>query len=237
MEKLNLKKFTCKFAVSFLIFGGTMAILPAENVSFIPTAYAVPATDNTYLIEKYTEEIRQNPKDVEAYFSRGLIYNGNDDKKAIEDFSMCIRLEPGNVRGYLHRGIAYRNDAQYTNAVKDFDKAISMDPKNATIYMNRGYAYHLAKDYDKARADYNTVLKINPGQDPELKKAIENMKKLGIAVEGLENITLGSYAYHGLGLVDYAQKNYQSALENFNMAIKDKEISTFFYLVQNAMKN
>ena len=144
---MNLKEFACKVATSFLIFGSAMTFLPAENISFVPTAHAAlyssPDSANEYAIKMYTEDIQKNPKDANAYFMRGSIYNLNKQiDKAIEDFSMYIRLEPNDQRGHLNRGIAYRDIGQYDKAIKDFNKAISLDsPDTALNYINRAKTY------------------------------------------------------------------------------------------------
>ena len=205
-----LKKFTCKVAVAFLIVGGITLITPAADVQ---------AADSGSL---YDKEIQQNPKDVDAYFHRGLMYSGEDNEKAIADFSMVIKLEPDKARGYLHRGIAYRNLAQYDKAVQDFDKAISLEPQNALNYLNRGTAHYYAKNYDKARADFNSTIRKSSGNsdlNPEVQKILKNW---GV------NLDYSAQGYYGLGLVDYEQKNYQSSLENFNKAIKKVESSMFY---------
>ena len=208
-----LKKFTCRAVAALLIVGGIALVSPAENVHAADSS----ATD------RYTKEIQQNPKDVDAYFNRGLMYNGEQNDKAIADFSMVIKLEPNEVRGYLHRGIAYRNAGQYDKAVQDFNKVISLEPQNALNYMNRGYAYYLAKNYDKARADYKTAIKKDSAYDP----SIENdLAKLGIKLD--LNPHNSAQAYYGLGLIDYDEKNYAAALENFNKAIADTEKPMFY---------
>lgn len=218
---MTLKKFTCRFMTSFLFVGGRAVLLPAENIQLTPVVQAAPSSGNA-AIDAYTREIEQNPKDVDAYFHRGLMYNGKENDKAIADFSMVIKLEPNKTRGYLHRGIAYRNSGQYDKAVQDFDKVISMEPQNSLNYLNRAMAHYLAKNYDKARADYNIVIKMgsgNSGLDPKVQKTLA---KLGV------NMDYSSQAYYGLGLIDYDQKNYQAALENFNKAINKAEQDIFY---------
>lgn len=213
---MTLKKFACRFVASCLLIGGITVVLPAENIQLAPTVQA--AGQNSYAIDSYTKEIQQNPKDAKAYFNRGLMYCGEQDDKAVADFSMVIKLEPNNIRGYLHRGIAYRNLGKYDKAVKDFDKVISMEPQNALNYINRGLAYYYAKNYDKARADYNHALKNDTPYDSSLEKNLANQ---GIKIN--LNPHNAAQAYYGLGLIDYDEKNYKAALENFNKALKDAE--------------
>ena len=218
---MTLKKFACKFMVSVLFVGGMTALLPADNFQLVPSVQA--AADNSSAIDSYTKQIQQNPKDVEAYFNRGLMYHGKQNDKAIADFSMVIQLEPNKTRGYLQRGIAYRNAGQYDKAVQDFDKVISMEPNNSLNYLNRGMAYYLAKNYDKARADYNTVIQkgsSSSGFDPSVEATLA---KLGV------NLDYSSQGYYGLGLIDYDQKNYNAALENFNKAIEKSPEQSMFY--------
>ena len=220
---MTLKKFACRFMASFLFVGGMTALLPAENIQLTPVVQAASQSSGNFAIDKYTQEIQQNPKDVDAYFNRGLMYNSEKNDKAIADFSMVIQLEPNKTRGYLHRGIAYRNAGQYDKAVQDFDKVISMEPQNSLNYLNRAMAHYLAKNYDKARADYNTVIKMGSGNsnlDPSVQ---ETLAKLGV------NMDYSSQGYYGLGLVDYDQKNYKAALENFNKAIDKAPEQSMFY--------
>lgn len=210
---MSLKKFASCLVISFLCINGTTTLLPTETTPLTPVVQAAQSSGNAS-IDAYTREIEQNPKDVDAYFNRGMMYNGKDNDKAIADFSMVIQLEPNKARGYLYRGIAYRNAGQYDNAVRDFDKAISMEPQNSLNYLNRGMAYYLAKNYDKARADCNTVIKMgsgNSGLDPKVQATLA---KLGI------NLDYTSQGYYFLGLIDYDQKNYNAAVENFNKAIE-----------------
>ena len=217
------KKFTSFLVISFLFINGTATLLPTETVQFAPVAQASAQSSGNFAIDSYTEEIQQNPKDVEAYFHRGLMYSGKDNDKAVADFSMVIQLEPNKARGYLHRGIAYRDAGQYDKAVQDFDKAISMEPQNALNYLNRATAYYLAKNYDKARADYNALIKMGSSNSTLNSEVQETLAKLGV------NLDYSAQGYYGLGLIDYDQKNYNAALENFNKAINKAPDRSMFY--------
>ena len=51
--------------------------------------------DHDKAIADFTEAIRLNPKDAEAYYSRGGAYGEKGDyDKAIADFTEAIRLNP-----------------------------------------------------------------------------------------------------------------------------------------------
>ena len=220
---MNLKKFASCLAMSFLFVGGTATLLPAEPVPLTSVVNAAAQGSGNFAIDKYTKEIQQNPKDVEAYFSRGLMYSGKENDKAIADFSMVIKLEPNKTRGYLHRGIAYRNAKQYDKAVQDFDKAVSMEPQNGLNYINRGVTYYLSKNYDKARADYNSAIQKGSGKsnlDPSVQAMLD---KLGVSLD------YSAQGYYGLAMIDYDQKNYSAALENFNKAISKTPNEAMFY--------
>lgn len=78
------------------------------------------------------------------------------------------------------------------------------------------------KKYDKAREDLNTVLE-KDFYDP----SIENkLKESDFSMDF--NPHYSAMAYDGIGRIDYDQKNYQAALENFNKAINEKEDYEFF---------
>lgn len=118
-------------------------------------------------IADYTESIRLNPQDADAYNNRGYVYN--DFKKmydiAISDFNEAIRLNPQHARAYYNRGLAYHNKGDYDRAIADYDQAIRLNPQYAIAYANRGVAYEIKGDIDRAIADYDRALQINPNDE------------------------------------------------------------------------
>jgi tetratricopeptide (TPR) repeat protein len=119
-------------------------------------------------IDKYTDAIRANPNDAEAYFNRGIAhavrnsYNDGDDYESIEDFSEAIRLKPDFTEAYFKRGLAYSacgyHHREETRA--DFSEAIRLKPDYAEAYFGRGDTYD--DDKDKAIADYTEAIRVKP---------------------------------------------------------------------------
>ena len=117
---------------------------------------ACPANgDNDSAIADYSEAIRLDPKDTDAYKNRGDAYqNKGDYDRAIADYSEAIRLDPKYAGAYNNRGDAYRDKGDNDRAIADYNEAIRIDPKYANAYNSRGAAYRAKGDNDRAIADY-----------------------------------------------------------------------------------
>ena len=155
-------------------------------------SWAVPVALGSKEIEDYTEAIRLNPDDAEAYYNRGLAYyeQGNLDK-AIADYDEAIRLNPDDAQAYYNRAIAYYDRGNLDKAIADYQIAIDLNPDDAEAYYNRGLVYYQQGDLDKAIADYQIAIDLNP-DDPD--------------------------AYYNRGLAYRQQENNRQALESFRQA-------------------
>ena len=72
----------------------------------------------------FTEAIRLNPKDADAYCNRGGAYaNTGELDKAIADCNQAIRLKPEFAEAYANRGIIYKLKGDLAKAEADFAKA------------------------------------------------------------------------------------------------------------------
>ena len=59
-------------------------------------------------IQDYTEAVRINPKNTNAYYNRAVTHNClGDYRSAVQDYSEFIRLVPENAGAYNSRGNAY----------------------------------------------------------------------------------------------------------------------------------
>lgn len=77
------------------------------------------------VIEDYSEAIRLNPHDAEAYYRRGLKRQAKGDVKgAIADYNEAIRLNPRHAGAYCGRGMAYESKREFARANTDYRRCI-----------------------------------------------------------------------------------------------------------------
>ena len=98
------------------------------------------------LIKNFTDAIKSNPRDAEAYFNRGLVYHSKPDPdydKAISDYTRALKLDAGLEGAYNNRGNAYSEKPKpdYDKAIADYTRAIELNPDLEVSYNNRGNAY------------------------------------------------------------------------------------------------
>jgi tetratricopeptide (TPR) repeat protein len=118
-------------------------------------------------ISYFTEQIRANPKDAEAYSRRGVVWDDKGEYDiAIKDYNECIRLTPGDAVYYCNRGRAFRQKKDYDRAIADLNEAIRLNPKLESAYNNRGFAFWNKKDDGRAIADWKEAIRLEPNYDP-----------------------------------------------------------------------
>lgn len=104
-----------------------------------PAAPAAAAPVVPEASDRFSEVIRQNPNNAEAYYQRGLArLNRGDAKEALADFDQAVKLDPKSAEAYDGRGQAYSAAGDPVAASKDFDKAIELKPGLAAAYQHRG---------------------------------------------------------------------------------------------------
>ena len=126
-------------------------VLPDQPVNRDPVA-AIPyqetgtihAAQDSLLqaIKDYDEAIRLDHRYVQAYYSRGFVFNRLERPlRAIEDFNQAILLDPGVAEAYLGRGESHAALNQIPQALEHYGEAIRQDPGYARAYYIRGNAY------------------------------------------------------------------------------------------------
>jgi tetratricopeptide (TPR) repeat protein len=64
--------------------------------------------DITMAIVNYTQAIKLNPRDHEAYFARAECYEKRGDMLlALEDYSACTKIKPTRTDAILKHGMYY----------------------------------------------------------------------------------------------------------------------------------
>ncbi len=80
-------------------------------------------------IADYDQAIAINPKDFNAFNSRGKAYVAKgDSSRAIMDFTQAIQFGPSYVEAYDNRGLSNEVLGRRAEALADFRKAQSIDP-------------------------------------------------------------------------------------------------------------
>ena len=118
------------------------------------------------LIKIFTDKLKRDSRDIEAYFDRALVYQSKpapNYDKAISDYTSALEFRPNLVAAYNNRGSAYMG-TDYDKAISDFSSAIKLNPSSAGAYYNRGIAYAIkpTPNYARAILDYNEAIKLNP---------------------------------------------------------------------------
>ena len=117
--------------------------------------------DNDSAIADFTQAIKLDPSDADAYRKRGNAYlskgdwdsaiadynqafccSKDDNDSAIADYTKAIKLGPNDADAYKKRGDAYDSLGDFYSAYADYAKAMRLDPDDAGDYNNRGNAYY-----------------------------------------------------------------------------------------------
>ena len=130
----------------------------------------------------FSEVLRINPKNANAYYNRGFAHNNLGNKQAaIDDYTQSIRINPHHADAYNNRGVAHRHLGAIQAAIEDYTQAIRINPHHADAYYNRGFAYHYnLVNIQAAIDDYTQALQINPNYT-------QAKKDLDVARSKLEN--------------------------------------------------
>ena len=114
--------------------------------------------------------IKANPKDAQAYYSRGVEWRKKGQYgKAIADYSEAIRQDPTYVNAYYNRGIAWSNTGDSAKAIADYDEAIRRNPNFANAYYNRGIAWETKGNLQQALSDFRRFAELNPSDSDGLR--------------------------------------------------------------------
>jgi tetratricopeptide (TPR) repeat protein len=156
------------------------------------------------------EALRLDPKDEEAYNSRGLAKRAKGELGgAIEDFNKAIDIKEDYSRPYNNRGVVYFSQGSLEQALGDFDKAINMDTAYADAYSNRGSVKHRLNRPQEALTDLDVALRINPSF---------------------------ADAYQNRGVVRNVLTMFGDALTDFNEALRIKPTMTEAYFGRGISK-
>ncbi|MGO8817802.1 MAG: tetratricopeptide repeat protein [Terriglobia bacterium] len=156
--------------LSLVVLNGINGAIPA----FAQASSAQPARPSASAcnMAELSEEIRQNPRNVNALVTRGacdLMPSPGLRKPplrnveaAIPDLETALRLDPQNY--YAHHNYA---QAAYLLgfddfAIAEFTKAITLNPKGARSFLGRGWAYSNLCQLNEMATDFAQAVRLDP---------------------------------------------------------------------------
>jgi hypothetical protein len=118
-------------------------------------------------INDFSDSLRLNSKDVEAYnnrcWARTVI---GDLQAALKDCNEALRLRPSFVDALDSRGLLNLKSGQAKNAIADFDAALKINPRLTSSLYGRG----LAKQRNGAVAEGDVDIANAKAMDPNIVK-------------------------------------------------------------------
>ncbi len=180
---------------------------------------------------KTLQEIKQNPKDFQAYCYLGDVYRFlfRNNKDAIDSYLKAIEIKPLYWKAYecllaldaeltikkleeifnknphyyaeYHIGLALYNLLRHEEAMEKFNKAIEMNPRFTAAYAHRAIIFEEEKKFDEAVKQYENIIGLGEKKD---EVALLKMP----------------HAYHHWSIVLGQQGKYEEAIKKVELAVE-----------------
>ncbi|MEO6883679.1 MAG: tetratricopeptide repeat protein [Bacteroidia bacterium] len=152
-------------------------------------------------VNEYAKTLAIYNQDPDAYYNLGVtFYECGLQDSAMKMYQKTIALNPKYTNALNNLGVIYFNKKEYDNAIHYLTIALSMDTNYLDPIVNIGASYQNENNYTKAIYYYNKGLQKSPNNQSILKN-LSNM-------------------YNGIGIQYFQKKDYDNAMENFNLAMK-----------------
>ena len=192
------------------------------------------ATDPKEKINLFSEAIKLDPENLDAYFYRGVTRdNIGDYNGAIMDYTKVVFFSP-SADVYFNRGNSKYSLMNYMGAKEDFEKAIELD----TSFIQAKYSLAVTKfnleDYNEVISD---LTKINPKTKNvllllgESYEVLEDYKNALISYTSAILNSPDSQAFFARGLFYLKINYYKNANEDFTIAssLDNTNVPAFFF--------
>ncbi|MGE5944549.1 MAG: tetratricopeptide repeat protein [Flavobacteriales bacterium] len=196
------------------------------------------STDFNEQIDLFTQVIELEPKNLDAYFYRGLAkYNIEDYTGAVLDYTKVIFYKP-DADTYYNRGNSKFALQDYVGAKEDYTKALELNKELIDAVYNLGLTKMYLGEFKEAIADFDKITNMFPGDaNIYIQKAMAYMelKNYKEAFNNFGNSILlnpNSNAFYSRGLALLSINYYKEAQADFYKAIElDKNnLPCYFYI-------
>ncbi|WP_345193991.1 tetratricopeptide repeat protein [Algibacter agarivorans] len=201
---------------------------------------AMRSTDLNQKITLLTQVIDLEPKNLDAYFYRGLAKNDlGDYNGAIVDYSKIIVDQP-DADTYYNRGNSRYSIKDFAGAKEDYAKAFMLD-ENFTdaLYSLACVKYDLG-DYEAAIKDFSSVIKTVPNQPKTYTLRAHAYKATENYMNALQDystailIEPSADSYYNRGVFFMDIKYYEKANNDLNMALRLNKNNAYAYFYRGA---
>lgn len=174
--------------------------------------------------KKQLDVLSSMPNDFWANYFLAEYYRENDLDKSIFYYQKAIELKSNFSQSYLGLAKAYLDGKQFQKSVDMLNKYLAYNPNSDIAYALRAEAYMNMNYLSDAYDDIKKALKIEENISYLLIEAKilyykgdydDAREKLSLLSRNVQT----SEVYKLMGLCDYAQKDYKSALLNLDKAI------------------
>ncbi|HEY3374162.1 MAG TPA: tetratricopeptide repeat protein [Candidatus Aquicultor sp.] len=157
-EKVSLWLALSIIFLLIVVFG--VSALIVQRVYFKPPVIRTAVERD---LIRYTDAIKQNPRDAESYVGLAGVYlEIEQPRKAIDALNTAISLKPRSWNAHFEMGMALDANGQTSDAVGHFWQAAAIDPNNELSHYQLGRLYEKQRLYGQAIQAYKDTLRINP---------------------------------------------------------------------------
>ena len=189
-------------------------------------------------IDDYNKAIEIEPTFKEAYYYKGLCYEGlKKYKEAAENITKAIQNGLKDTTIYMKRANLFFTTEDYEKAIIDYTKLIhDFKMQDDIIYLHRGICYNRTGKYQPALKDLTRALGFyRENSDVYVERGIANtkLKLYSTAMTDFRNAEIYSpknpKVFEFRGDMYNDMKNYDKAIEDYTKSIKLKSSAERYY--------
>lgn len=212
-------------------------------------------------IENALRDLRKFPNNPFILNNLGLVYLGNKEiEKAFETFKNATKIKPDFISATLNLASLYVVRKDYDAALEIYEKLLKNNPDDIRILINLGNIHFKKEQFREAKEIYKKIIKIDSksitsrnrlallnlmGRDfpkaiSELRKCIQINNDLPAIYNnlGVTYSAIGAYkkAMQSFRIALKIFPHYTSAIYNFAMALKQKDILAAIELLEDYLE-
>ena len=221
--------------VAVILLFVLLCAMPQKSVAQYNRNYIYWVGQQCMVDNKYREAIdilnvliRQDERNFDAYFLRGIAkYNMDDLLGADADFTTAVTLNPVFTGAFYYRAITRTRLGNYDDALNDFQQAIELRPDLPDPYYSRGVTRLLNQQFEDAIADFNKYIRYEKRHVSAYLNRGTSYLYLKDTANAYENFNLAirtnredPESYNRRGALYMAEERYEEARADFNMAVQ-----------------